>query len=124
MSEPGWARYGDLPVDDEFEYGTRHLVSEFFGSAHAAISVVRFEPGESGPLQVHHEPVEEYYLVLEGVLEVRLGDEVVTAEAGTVLFVPPGTAHRPTNDSNEPATLFSFVTPDVPLDDHTDYLEE
>jgi mannose-6-phosphate isomerase-like protein (cupin superfamily) len=124
MSEPGWAHYEELPVDDDFTYGTRHPVSDVFGSANAAISVVRFAPGESGPLQRHDEPVEEYYLVLAGVLSVRLGESVVTVESGTILFVPPGTVHRPANESTEPATLLSVLAPDVPLDDYTEYLEE
>lgn len=124
MSDPGWADYRELPTDDEFAYGTRSLVSEFFGSEQSTISVVEFAPGESGPLQVHTDPVEEYYLVLDGELDVRLGEMIVSAEPGTVLFIPSGTPHKPINDGDEPATLFSFITPDVPIEAHTEYLEE
>jgi mannose-6-phosphate isomerase-like protein (cupin superfamily) len=41
---------------------------------------------------VHHEDDEAWY-VLEGTLGFRIGDEVVTAPAGSGVLVPKGTPH-------------------------------
>lgn len=44
------------------------------------------------PLHLHRNDDEAWY-VLEGMLCVRLGDDVVEATAGSAVFVPHGTAH-------------------------------
>ena len=44
------------------------------------------------PLHVHHED-DEAWLVLEGVLVIRIGDEDVRARPGEAVRVPAGTPH-------------------------------
>jgi mannose-6-phosphate isomerase-like protein (cupin superfamily) len=44
------------------------------------------------PLHLHRSDDEAWY-VLEGTLCVRVGNEVVEANAGSAVFVPRGTAH-------------------------------
>ena len=44
------------------------------------------------PLHVHHEDDEAWY-VLEGTLGFQVGDELVTAPAGSAVLVPKGTPH-------------------------------
>jgi mannose-6-phosphate isomerase-like protein (cupin superfamily) len=43
-------------------------------------------------LHVHHHDDEAWY-VLQGTLGFRIGDSVVTAEAGSAVLVPKGTPH-------------------------------
>lgn len=111
MSELGWRQWRDLPVDDDFTYGTRYAVSDTFDSATMRSSLIRFDPGEGGPLHYHEPPVEELYFVLEGKLDIQLGEDVVEADAGTVLFTPSGRKHQPRNNYDEPAVLFSILAP-------------
>lgn len=111
MGKLGWSEWTDLPIDDGFKYGTRHAVSDFFESEEFRSSIIRFEPGEGGPLHRHDPPAEEIYLVLDGKLDIQMGDEIVEADPGTVLFTPPGRRHQPQNNYDEPAVLFSIVAP-------------
>src|SRR5262245_17155572 len=48
--------------------------------------------GDSPPLHVHRTEDEVFY-VLEGEVDVRIGDETVTAGAGDVLLAPKGVPH-------------------------------
>jgi mannose-6-phosphate isomerase-like protein (cupin superfamily) len=47
---------------------------------------------EVAPLHVHHDDDEAWY-VISGALRFRFADEVVEAEAGSIVFVPAGVAH-------------------------------
>jgi hypothetical protein len=48
--------------------------------------------GGGPPPHLHHEQSETFH-VIEGALEVLLGDRTVTARAGSTIYVPPGTVH-------------------------------
>ena len=68
-------------------------------------------PGFPGPpAHVHHRTVEGFY-VLEGALTMRLGDETVTAAAGSFVLVPPETPHTFSNPGAEPVRFLGIFTP-------------
>lgn len=119
MPEKGWAHYRDVPTDESFEYGVKFDVEALFGAENMLMSVIRFDPGEAGPLNYHHAPIEEYYVVLEGTLDVQLDEELVTAERGTILYLPPGTAHAPRNPYEEPAVLLAVLSPNASIPEHS-----
>lgn len=54
---------------------------------------VAYAPGGSAPPVHVHPEQDERFEVLEGALDVRLGDERRTLRAGDVLEVPRGTPH-------------------------------
>jgi quercetin dioxygenase-like cupin family protein len=113
MSDRRVVDYTDLPIRESFEYGTAYEVDDEFDPKNIHMSVIRFDPGEEGPLSYHHEPVEEFYYVAEGKLDIQLDDQVYTAKAGSVAHVPAGTAHRPINKYDKPAILLSISSPNV-----------
>lgn len=127
MAERAWSHYEDVPVDKSFEYGTRFGLSDELESENIQFSVIRFEPGEGGPKHLHESPTEEYYMVLDGTLDIWVDGETIEAGPGTVVLTPPETAHSPTNSSDEPATLLAVSSPKaaggiqvVEADDPTD----
>ena len=125
MADGGWGRYDELDVSDGFDYGVLRSASAIFGAENLQFNVITFEPGEGGPLHYHHDPIEEYYVVLEGTMEIRIGDEVVEADEGTVLFAPPGVKQQPRNNSDAPAWILSISSPRVePASDGTVRLED
>lgn len=67
-------------------------------------------PVEGGPpLHIHHNQVETFY-ILEGELDIRLGDEIHEAKAGDFIHVSKGTPHNFFNRSQTPARMvFTFV---------------
>jgi len=70
------------------------------------------EPQWQAPLHLHHSDDEVWY-VLEGMLLVRRGDEVVEARVGSAVLVPRGTPHSYCNPAPEPARYLLVMTPRI-----------
>jgi mannose-6-phosphate isomerase-like protein (cupin superfamily) len=118
-----WFDYRDIPVDDDPDWATRHGPPEFW-SEHIKFNVWHIAPGEGSFLNYHEEPVREYYYLAEGKLDVRLADdrgndEVITATAGTTVYLPGNVKHRPVNNYDEPAVLVVASGPPVSYDNIT-----
>jgi quercetin dioxygenase-like cupin family protein len=64
----------------------------------ASVSLIldESEPGH-GP-RLHRHPYDETWLVVEGNLTFQSGDERLSAGPGDIVIVPPGTAHKFSND--------------------------
>jgi mannose-6-phosphate isomerase-like protein (cupin superfamily) len=56
------------------------------------VMVVRVE----GPFQWHkHDETDDFFLVLDGILDIELRDRTVTLGPGELFVVPRGVEHRP-----------------------------
>jgi mannose-6-phosphate isomerase-like protein (cupin superfamily) len=64
------------------------------------------------PLHVHHGDDEAWY-VLEGVLRIQRGEEVVEAKAGSGVFVPRGIKHTYWNPAPEPTRYLLVMTANI-----------
>jgi mannose-6-phosphate isomerase-like protein (cupin superfamily) len=64
----------------------------------------------AAPLHRHHRE-DEYTWVVEGTLGVQLGDEVVTAAAGTMVIKPRGQWHTFWNAADTPCRTIEIVSP-------------
>ena len=64
------------------------------------------------PLHVHDRD-DEAWVVLEGTLGFRLGDELVEAPAGSAVLVPAGTPHSFWNATSAPARYVLVMTPRI-----------
>jgi mannose-6-phosphate isomerase-like protein (cupin superfamily) len=62
-------------------------------------------PGESPDWGHSHRTIEEIYFVLEGEVEVKVGDEVETLGLHDAILVPPGRPRAFRNDSDERASV-------------------
>jgi quercetin dioxygenase-like cupin family protein len=62
------------------------------------------------PLHTHHNE-DEYSYVLEGRFGVQLGDDVLDAGPGDLLFKPRGVPHAFWNAGDEPARLLELISP-------------
>ena len=68
------------------------------------------EPGGSGPMHSHDDPVEEVWFILTGTVEVETPETSFTAGPGAIAFFEPGVKHRPVNDADEVAVVLSCKT--------------
>jgi mannose-6-phosphate isomerase-like protein (cupin superfamily) len=50
------------------------------------------KPGSEPPLHVHH-TTDETFLVMEGAMRFMVGDQILDAPAGSVVFAPRGVPH-------------------------------
>ena len=69
----------------------RSLVGPLDGVSELFVEEVTFHEGAAIPL--HRHTVVEAWVVLDGELTIRLGDDTLTVTAGHTISVPPGTAH-------------------------------
>jgi mannose-6-phosphate isomerase-like protein (cupin superfamily) len=89
---------------ETFEHTPGGSVRFAYGDQHGlgAVSVAMSDnPPGAGEGFVHRHPCAEVFVVHEGRGIYTVGDEVVVAEAGDMVFVPPNTWHsfRPDGDS-------------------------
>lgn len=75
------------------------------------MSETTIAPGFPGPPPHRHEQLHDMFYVLDGVLTMRVGDEVQQFGAGTFVCVPPGTTHTFSNTSEQPVRFLNFNTP-------------
>lgn len=66
---------------------------------------------DGGQVPWHNHPNEEVYLVLEGELELALGEEVGTVRSGQAVHIPPNVFHQLTNRGNTPARFVYVYSP-------------
>lgn len=69
-------------------------------------------PGDQAPRHVHHGS-DEAFCVVDGVLDVQLGDERRRLARGEFLVVPAGTVHTFATVDDAPATVLAVMTPEV-----------
>jgi|RhiMetdeSRZDD1v2_1073273.scaffolds.fasta_scaffold2482139_2 quercetin dioxygenase-like cupin family protein len=74
---------------------TKHGFTSFF--------VSEFEMDEGASVPLHTHPIEEAVVVTEGMVTIQLGDETVTATAGSVVRIPPGVPHALRNQAPDSA---------------------
>ena len=81
-------------------------------AARPELSLLEFEVEPGGGTEPHlHRGHSDSFYVLEGELEFRIGDEVVSATAGSYVLAPPGVVHSFRNVSAERARALTLHTP-------------
>jgi quercetin dioxygenase-like cupin family protein len=99
---------------ERLEMGASHVLVKA-GSEQTAgtlyIGESTLDPGFPGRPPHIHEKLHDMFYVLEGTLTLRVGDETITAEAGTFACIPPGTVHTFSNTSDDPVRILNFKTP-------------
>lgn len=68
-------------------------------------------PGDQGPPPHVHRHTGEAFYVLDGTLTIRLGDEELTAGAGSFVFVRPGVVHTFAVSGPVPARFLVILSP-------------
>ncbi|MGW2182869.1 cupin domain-containing protein [Streptomyces sp. NPDC001732] len=90
-----------------------------------ALSTMRVTLGKgaNGARPHHHGKSAEMFYVLDGTAQLLSGDQVVTAERGDVVVVPPGTQHAFAAAPGEIADMLVVITPGVERFEYFRHLE-
>ena len=80
------------------------------------------EPGAGAPLHAHND-VDEIFIVLEGTLDFRLGEERRLVEANHTIAIPAGVKHAFIAVGPSPVRMFTFMPRDRAIAEATTYFE-
>ena len=86
----------------------------------AGYSVI--EPGAGAPLHAHKD-VDEVFILLEGTLDLRLGDEQRLVEANHTIAIPAGVPHAFVAVGPSPVRMFTFMPRNRAIAEATTYFE-
>jgi mannose-6-phosphate isomerase-like protein (cupin superfamily) len=86
----------------------------------AGYSVI--EPGAGAPLHAHKD-VDEVFILLEGTLDLRLGDEQRLVEANHTIAIPAGVPHAFVAVGPTPVRMFTFMPRNRAIAEATTYFE-
>jgi quercetin dioxygenase-like cupin family protein len=100
----GVGQFDDLPWEEPFAGVRRNA----FSSREATVSRYSFEPGAAFP--VHSHPQEQITLIQEGRVEMSIGGEITTLDAGAWAVTGPDVQHGITAGP-EGARIVAMIVP-------------
>ena len=117
MSEAGNPRTRILLSPDEGEkvmtggLGVRLMIDGEMSGGTFALVEHPMEPRALGAPMHTHRHEDEYTYVLEGEIGVQVGDEVLVAHPGDLVFKPRGVPHAFWNPADTPARALEIISP-------------
>jgi mannose-6-phosphate isomerase-like protein (cupin superfamily) len=86
--------------------------SPFYSEQIQIAHVKNLEKGilEKEPEHYHSPPIEEFYLVLQGILKVKVEDNIIVLKPKQILAIPPNKRHKILNYSL-PIQFFTIRAP-------------
>jgi mannose-6-phosphate isomerase-like protein (cupin superfamily) len=76
-----------------------------------SLTEVTLPAGFPGPLPHRHAAMADSFFAVDGVLSLRVGDEVQELPAGSFTFVPPGVVHTFANSSDAAVRILNVMAP-------------
>lgn len=87
------------------------LTGEETGGKYSLTEFTMAPPPTPGPPPHIHEDADEAIYVLEGTLEMGIGEQSLTGSAGSVMLVPQGTLHSIANPGPGPVRMLVILSP-------------
>jgi quercetin dioxygenase-like cupin family protein len=72
---------------------------------------IRLMPGVTGAQLHYHRYMDETFIVTKGTMTIQLRDKEITAEQGSLVYVPRMTPHGFSNTSDEEAVIMLLFNP-------------
>ena len=91
--------------------GIRSMIGGERTEGHSALVEYLIGPRALAAPMHTHEREEEYTYVLEGEVGVQIGEEVLLARPGDLVFKPRGVPHAFWNPADEPARALEIISP-------------
>lgn len=73
------------------------------------VVILAFKPGQGLP--IHKTPVDVFFYIMEGEVEVTIGEEVKSISAGSIILSPADIPHTVKNKSNADNKIMVVKTP-------------
>lgn len=91
--------------------GARYLINGEQTAGRLAVVEHPIKPRALASPMHTHEREDEISFVIAGRVGVQIGDQVLVAEPGTIVFKPRGIPHAFWNESEEQARVLEMITP-------------
>ena len=91
---------------------SRRFVTKEVGADSLTIGELVMHHGAK--LRLHTHPTDEAIVLMEGSVQMVVGDETRTVTAGHTLLAPPGTPHTLVNESGADARMYTIFPTDNP----------
>lgn len=89
---------------------SRRLVDPGIGANWITLNYSVFQAGHEFPQHIHDDSV-DIFVVLNGSVSVRQGEDYTPIGTGELAYIPPGEVHGTVNHTQSQATLISFQSP-------------
>lgn len=94
-----------------FDTGFPGYRAQFLSSLESGLFVHSvIQEGGCGPA-LHYHRSDQFYFLVAGGMNLQLGHQQHRVQAGSLVFIPAGLAHRNWNDGPGPETHFELITP-------------
>lgn len=97
---------------------SRRFVNKEAGAANVTVGELVMQHGSA--LRLHTHPTDEAIVLLDGEVEMVVGDERRVVSPGHTLLAPPGTPHRLINNSGGEARMYTIFPTDNPTTEYVD----
>ena len=84
-------------------------VRKIYENQHAQVMIIMLKPGES--LKPHITPVDVFFYILEGTVDVTVGDEVKSVTTDCLVESPKDIKHNLSNNSDKIARIMVVKVP-------------
>ncbi|HXK80569.1 MAG TPA: cupin domain-containing protein [Bacteroidales bacterium] len=84
-------------------------VKKLYDYDNAQVMHISLKPGEA--LKPHITPVDVFFYILEGTVDVRVGDETLSIAADNLVESPKDIVHNLSNNSDKPARILVVKAP-------------
>ncbi|GHB79457.1 cupin [Streptomyces xanthochromogenes] len=106
-------RGGEAEVIGQVPTTIRLLADSSSTGGALSIQRVTLTDGADGAKPHHHANAAEMFYILDGTAQLLSGDQIVTAQTGDLVVVPPGTAHAFAAAPGLNADILIVITPGV-----------
>ena len=96
---------------DEGNAIPRHILKATKQDTAGAYSLIEANITGGGPPQHIHKAEEEAFYILEGEVNIKIGEETIRATVGSFVVIPRGTVHTFWNAGSTPAKLLVIFSP-------------
>lgn len=94
------------------DFAVQPLVSRASGSERLKAFVATVKPGSGMDLHFHR--FDQFYFILSGQMEIGVGEDAFTAQAGSLVVIPAGLVHRNRNAGSDDLTQLTIVSHEPP----------
>ena len=106
------------PGDEADGRRSRRFITKEAGAAILTIGELTMHHGSA--LRLHTHPTDEAIILIEGSVQMVVGDESETVTPGHTLLAPPNTPHRLINNSGNDAKMYTVFPTDNPTTTYVD----